>query len=101
MKKFIYFILCLTLALSLVACNSGSSAPETPPSTGNPTITVPNININTEPKYDYYIVNVVTEKFHRPTCKYLPSRENSKRRYDSADYLVYVGYSPCKHCKPY
>jgi hypothetical protein len=42
----------------------------------------------------YYIVNTKTKKYHKPSCSYLPSAENSKKVSKSG----IAGYSPCGHC---
>ena len=75
-------ILALTilLALGLAGCKKSLDSPE-----------------NTEPSY--YIGNINTYKFHRPSCSYLPNPEN-RTTFETRSEAVNAGYSPCEHCDP-
>lgn len=46
-----------------------------------------------------YIGNVNSKKFHRPSCKGLPAKENQVY-FSSRDDAVKGGYIPCKTCNP-
>ena len=46
-----------------------------------------------------YIGNKKTKKFHRPSCRTLPSSKNIVYL-DSRDYAISKGYEPCKNCDP-
>jgi len=46
-----------------------------------------------------YIGNKKTKKFHRASCKTLPSSKNIVYL-DSRDYAIKKGYDPCKNCDP-
>ncbi|MCP4581489.1 MAG: hypothetical protein GY839_07700 [candidate division Zixibacteria bacterium] len=56
---------------------------------------------STEPDHEpsYYIGNVNTEVFHRPSCSYLPDPEN-RIRFDTRGEAVEAGYRACQHCEP-
>ena len=47
----------------------------------------------------YYIGNLNTHKFHRPSCSYLPAAYNQTYFY-SRSAAINAGYSPCGHCNP-
>lgn len=56
--------------------------------------------ISAEP-YDGYtiIVNTNTGKYHVPTCKSVKQMKDKNKGYcSSADYLLNLGYQPCKNC---
>ncbi len=46
-----------------------------------------------------YVLNVKTEKFHRPTCHSLPTT-NRQDSSESRDSIISQGYEPCKKCNP-
>lgn len=46
-----------------------------------------------------YILNTETEKFHKPSCGYLPTA-NRKDSSESRESIIAQGYSPCKRCNP-
>ena len=46
-----------------------------------------------------YVLNVKSKKFHRLSCKNLPTK-NRKDSYDSRDEIISNGYSPCGNCNP-
>lgn len=46
-----------------------------------------------------YVLNVKTKKFHRPTCKTLPTT-NRQDSTESRDAIISQGYEPCKNCNP-
>ena len=48
---------------------------------------------------NYYIGNVKSLKFHRPSCGGLPDEKNSIR-INSRDEAIVAGYEPCGRCKP-
>lgn len=50
-------------------------------------------------KEQRYIGNKKTKKFHRESCKSLPSSKNMVYL-DSRDYAIKKGYEPCKNCDP-
>lgn len=53
------------------------------------------------PKYDYYIGNIQTKKYHEPSCSYLPYPKNRVNiPVEDIDLSQYRQYSPCKHCNP-
>jgi len=52
-----------------------------------------------DPQPLYYIGNINTEVFHRPSCSYLPYPEN-RIRFETRDEAVDAGYRPCLHCEP-
>jgi hypothetical protein len=47
----------------------------------------------------YYIGNIDTHKFHRPTCSYLPDPQN-RIIFNSRQEAINAGYIPCLHCNP-
>lgn len=49
-----------------------------------------------------YILNTNTMKFHYPSCNDVNKikAEHYETSSDSRDTLIYLGYSPCGHCKP-
>lgn len=51
---------------------------------------------NTE---DYYIGNLNSQVFHRPTCSGLPAEQN-QTKFDTRAEAVEGGYTPCGRCKP-
>ncbi len=46
-----------------------------------------------------YIGNKNTKKFHRSSCRTLPSAKN-RVSFSSRDEAISQNYSPCKNCKP-
>ena len=53
------------------------------------------------PKYDYYIGNIQTKKYHEPSCSYLPYPKNRVNiPVKDIDKSQYRQYSPCGHCNP-
>lgn len=46
-----------------------------------------------------YIGNTSSNKFHRPTCSYLPDQAN-RTLFSSREAALSAGYSPCGHCNP-
>jgi len=46
---------------------------------------------------EYYIGNINTKKFHRPSCSGLPKEEN-RVVFDAYDEAVEAGYDPCGNC---
>lgn len=46
-----------------------------------------------------YVLNTKTKKFHRPTCRNLPTKYR-KDSSESRSSILSNGYSPCKNCKP-
>lgn len=46
-----------------------------------------------------YVLNVKSKKFHRLSCKSLPTK-NRQDSYDSRDEIISKGYSPCGNCNP-
>ena len=49
-----------------------------------------------------YVVNKNTKKFHYPTCSSVKSMAQ-KNRWDvtaTRDYIISLGYEPCKNCNP-
>ena len=46
-----------------------------------------------------YVLNVKTHKFHRTTCKNLPTK-NRMDSTESRDQIVAEGYTPCGNCHP-
>lgn len=50
-------------------------------------------------KEQRYIGNKKTKKFHRESCRSLPSSKNIVYL-DSRDYAIQKGYEPCKNCDP-
>ena len=55
----------------------------------------------TKPAADepYYIGNINTHKFHRPSCSGLPAEKN-RVILDTRDMAINEGYDPCGTCKP-
>lgn len=49
--------------------------------------------------YGTYILNTKTKKYHRPSCSYLPSKDNA-REINEGDLYRYSNYTPCAHCDP-
>ena len=47
----------------------------------------------------YYIGNIKSYKFHRPSCTGLPTQKNSVR-IDTRETAIANGYVPCGQCKP-
>lgn len=47
----------------------------------------------------YYIGNINTHVFHKPSCSYLPNPEN-RTRFDTRQEAIEADYSPCGHCNP-
>ncbi len=47
----------------------------------------------------YYIGNINTKKFHKPTCSYLPDKSN-QIIIETRSEAIADGYSPCGHCNP-
>jgi hypothetical protein len=72
-------VICLALILPLSSC--GKDSDQQPAEPG------------------YYIGNVNTEVFHKPTCSYLPDPEN-RVRFETRQEAVDAGYRPCQHCNP-
>lgn len=52
-----------------------------------------------EPQGLTYVLNVKTKKFHRPTCRTLPTT-NRQDSTESRDTIISQGYDPCKNCNP-
>lgn len=46
-----------------------------------------------------YVLNVKSMKFHRPTCKSLPTT-NRQDSTESRETIISQGYEPCKDCNP-
>ncbi len=46
-----------------------------------------------------YHGNMITEKFHRPTCKYF-SWKNCTELFHDRTEAIEAGYTPCSMCKP-
>jgi len=66
--------------------------------------TARNQNVETNPygmegAPDYYIGNLTSRKFHRPTCSGLPAPSN-QIRFASRDEAANAGYAPCGLCHP-
>ncbi|UCE66764.1 MAG: hypothetical protein JSU85_01770 [Candidatus Zixiibacteriota bacterium] len=82
-RRFVSLLLiaaiCFALILQLSSCGKDSDQPSAEP--------------------EYYIGNVNTEVFHRPTCSYLPDPENPIR-FEARQETVDAGYRPCQHCNP-
>jgi len=55
----------------------------------------------TKPAADepYYIANINTHKFHRPSCSGLPAEKN-RVIFDTRDLAINEGYNPCAICDP-
>lgn len=49
-----------------------------------------------------YVLNINTDKFHKPTCKSVSDiKESNRRMYTGTrDDLIYLGFAPCKNCDP-
>ncbi len=49
-----------------------------------------------------YVLNTSSKKFHDPKCKYASSMKAENREISNAtrDYLIMIGYDPCKTCDP-
>lgn len=45
----------------------------------------------------YYVLNTKTKKFHSPSCRYLPAKENAVKITKGNIYLL-KDASPCGHC---
>lgn len=48
---------------------------------------------------DYYIGNLNSQVFHRPTCSGLPAEQN-QTKFDTREDALDAGYTPCGRCKP-
>ena len=48
---------------------------------------------------DYYIGNINSKKFHRPSCAGLP-REDNRILFDTREDAINADYDPCGNCKP-
>jgi len=48
---------------------------------------------------DHYIGNRVSRKFHKPTCRWLPTT-NAVTLRGSRKEIIAQGYTPCKRCNP-
>ena len=46
-----------------------------------------------------YVLNVETNKFHKPSCSFLPTK-NRKDSSESRESIISQGYVPCKKCNP-
>jgi len=66
-----------------------------------------NVNAETNPtqpsaepaEEEYYIGNIKSLKFHRPSCSGLPAEQNSVIL-ETRDDAVNGSYEPCGNCKP-
>ncbi len=47
-----------------------------------------------------FVVNTSTKKFHKPSCSYAKSSDNTKTVTGTRDSLINEGYAPCGKCKP-
>lgn len=54
---------------------------------------------NASSQESYYIGNTKSNKFHLPTCKWLPDEEN-RIFFDTREQAVTAGYEPCQKCNP-
>jgi len=82
MKRSIIVLIILCFGLALIMGVIHSCKKSTSPSTES-----------------YYIGNMNTKVFHRPSCSYLPSAEN-QIRFNTRQDAINAGYKPCEHCKP-
>ncbi len=48
---------------------------------------------------DYYIGNLNSQVFHRPSCSGLPAEQN-QTKFDTREDALDAGYTPCGRCKP-
>lgn len=94
--KYLYCILlCVAIAAIFYGCTSNpvfSLLPEKASSSGSDTGT-------TTTTTSYYIGNINSHVFHKPTCSYLPAPANQITFSARADAIA-AGYTPCGHCKP-
>ncbi len=94
MKKFVLLILCaIIICLSSCQHNKGNEIDTTEKND--------HYYDQVEPtnQYNYYILNTKTEKYHLPSCSYLPSEANAKK-IEKYKIYAYSSYSPCGHCNP-
>lgn len=79
-----------------VGSAAASSSPKQEPSPATGTVQEPQAQ---DAQGLTYVLNVKTKKFHRPTCKTLPTT-NRQDSTESRDAIISQGYEPCKNCNP-
>ena len=129
-KVFLSFVMCVSMLISLCACDdltdpeyqpttesqvqtevetqsasddSGESTAEQPSESNESKNVIKQNRDNSEKDKEYnYIGNSNTMKFHRPNCVSIDQMNESNKVYlnGSRDDAVSKGYKPCKRCKP-
>ena len=76
-----------------------NTAPSDTWQAGEPTGSSKKNSTSTEQPKTVYILNTKSMKFHRITCKSLPTA-NREETTKSREELIKEGYEPCGRCKP-
>lgn len=89
---------------SLIAMSDGktvtwNAAPSDTWKAGEPVLSSSGITAEQDAKRAAYILNTKTQKFHRPSCDSLPTK-NRKDSTQSRDEIIAQGYEPCGRCAP-
>ena len=99
MKKFVSFIITLTMLISLAACGQTSMNESENFEIKNSYSSPTEAETSAENAEERYIGNKTTKIFHRPDCRSLPSEKNTIEFFSRSE-VVDRGYSPCGNCNP-
>lgn len=94
MKKFLLLTLCVIIICVSSCQDNKSNERDTTEKNDHCYDQVESTN-----QYNHYILNTKTEKYHLPSCSYLPSEANAQQ-IDKNKISSYSSYSPCGHCNP-
>ena len=98
MKKLCAFILVITAAVSVFACQPIICTNDDLPAVTSAVITTAEPAFENPDRIITYIGNKNTKKFHLPSCYTLP-KEKNRVYISSRQRAISRNFSPCKNCR--